>query len=118
MVAGAESDVARPGSLRLPASKRLSAIARTTQRGQAESNRLMREMGSRGRRNERHRLFSRPHGTGGLGALVAQVHHAGAEPSRLHELQLDPLVQRGEVRGSGAEDDRADEEVVLVDQAV
>src|SRR5437764_12670637 len=51
-------------------------------------------------------------------ALIAEVYDPRAEPPRLNELELDPLVQRGEVRGSGAEDDRADEEAVLVDQVV
>src|SRR2546430_17262512 len=49
---------------------------------------------------------------------VAAVEDPRAERARLGQLEIDPLLKRGEVARAGAEHDRADEQPVLVDQAV
>jgi hypothetical protein len=50
-----------------------------------------------------------------LDALVADVDDPRAERPCLHEPQLDPLLQGRKVRRAAPEDDRADEQPVLVD---
>jgi hypothetical protein len=47
---------------------------------------------------------------------VAQVQDAGAERACLNELEVELREERRKVRGAGAEDDRADELPIRVDQ--
>ena len=51
-----------------------------------------------------------------LRAGVVQILHAAAERPPLEQLQLDPPLHRGEVRGAAPEQNRGDEDVVVIDQ--
>src|ERR687892_398533 len=52
-----------------------------------------------------------------LRALVAKVNDARSEHLCLDELEVDRIGQGGKVRRAAAQDDRADEEPVLIDEA-